>query len=713
MTTIPTDTVPARAFLPLADSPLLTGAAGRRAAAADLAVRLAEHAAADPATVASLLSITHQPTADRITAALDARDDLPTASLTLLIAHRPQVRAATARLKDVLFPSGDGACHTFTRTVAALAHRPETLDSVFLSSDRFTRGAAAADPAALTALLAPLLTAPALPGPTDAALGLLLDARRAAGAVSAFDRDGTTARERTRRYRITAELLARRAQTIRDVADHTGGLTRAAELWYDELLASATTPQLAAEALAWAVLAGQLLTTGQDPGTSWPAARARWDQAGAAARAARRHPDLWETAWQETAATDDGSAWDPVQRGLVTGYDLMVRHVRDTCPATDPVPTPGQFWATDPTGRALLHTVADHLTGHHGHSPLDHFTDTQLITFIRALSKTRRDTRLPGALHLHGLIAAVKAARSKTILLTRPATVNLGIVIPTRREAARIASSAAGGDDALTAKTAQLAWLLECRPDARAHLLLVDEDPDGASARSAAEHPPAGHPQIHLTLATRPDPDSTKGGALAWGLAQLRGAGPTTLAFTDLDLTYPLDQTGLLLGALDQPGTAAAIASRRLPDSHGYYPPAGPPPTTRLYQQAVHELLGLTAADPQAGFKVFDPAALDQVLPHVADRRLTFDTDLLTALQRAGHTVTEAGVAALHRWHDGTAGTPRDYDVMLTAVHDQALRHGLNPSNRATPVWDTIRNAGSLAAAAGSQPPIALPLTDR
>jgi len=86
--------------------------------------------------------------------------------------------------------------------------------------------------------------------------------------------------------------------------------------------------------------------------------------------------------------------------------------------------------------------------------------------------------------------AAVKAARSKAHLATRPTAAGLGIVVPMRAEALRIpapGSSRPGGQDALAAKVAQLAWLLEASPDMRAELLLVDEDPDGASARAAME----------------------------------------------------------------------------------------------------------------------------------------------------------------------------------------------------------------------------------
>ncbi|MFF7903793.1 glycosyltransferase [Streptomyces sp. NPDC007920] len=692
-------------FLPLADSPLLT-TSYPHAEYTDLAVRLAEHATPEPATLSSLLAITEPAASQRIAAALDARTDLPPAALALLVAHRPDLKQATARLKNLLFSDGTGACHRFARTIAALAHTPETVDHAYLSSTRFIDSARAADPGMLHTLLAALLDTSLLSGPADAALGALLNARRAAQTqVTAFDLAGAAARERTRHGRVRAALAARREQTISEIAEHTGGLTLAAGLWFAALLDAADTAEQAGHALASACMASRVLAAGEEPDSPWPSVRARWRQITAVARSAEAHPQAWHRAWEAAAITPDGSVWDPSQRGLVAGYTLLADHVLTHYGHADSPPTPTQCWATDPAGRALLHTVADHLTGHLGHSPLDHFDDQLLIAFVRALAKNRRD-KIPGMLHIHGLIAAVKAARSKALFLTRPAATSLGIVVPMRGEAGRILAPGPGnedGQDALTAKVAQLAWLLEARPDdARAELLLVDEDPDGASAHTARQAC-GSHPQIRLSVATRCEEDSAKGGAVLWGLAQLHGAGHTVLAYTDLDLTYPLDQLGLHLAALDQPGVGAVVGSRRRDDSHGYYSPAGPNPAIRLYQQAVQELLGLRVTDPQAGFKAFTAAAIHTALPKVTDHGLSFDTELLAVLAATGHTVAEVGIAALHRWINGQSGTPRDYDAMLRAVHEQALRHGLAPGKGKTSVWDKIRAAGSLAAAS-SQP---------
>ncbi|MGQ4453097.1 hypothetical protein [[Kitasatospora] papulosa] len=120
--------------------------------------------------------------------------------------------------------------------------------------------------------------------------------------------------------------------------------------------------------------------------------------------------------------------------------------------------------------------------------------------------------------------------------------------------------------------------------------------------------------------------------------------------------------------------------------------------------QAANELLSLQVTDPLAGFKPFTLTALAAAMPQVTDHRLSFDTDLLGALQNTGNHVIEVDIAALHRYMDGQVGTPRDYDTTLAEVHQQAVHHGLDPSNRDIPTWDRIREAGPLTTAAAPKP---------
>ncbi|WNV84740.1 hypothetical protein [Umezawaea sp. Da 62-37] len=695
----PTMSVPRRVFLPLAESPLATVDTD---AHGDLAVSLAATAELDPATVAALLSITHPDVADRVAHALVDRGDLSVAMLGRLLATHPDLAAAAARLRALLFPDGHG-CHRVTRALAGLAYRPDRLDPEFLGTDRFTTALAHVDPDTAAELLAPVLADQEVSAPAVAGLAAVLAARHHE-LVTAFDVAVEAAVTRARLTGVRAALAARRAALVADLAEHTGGLTRAPQAWFDTLAAAVSTAEQAEHAAAVADHAVTALAQRTDSPCSWPAVRHRWHQVTAAADLVREpFATRWRDAWTAAEHTDDGALWHPVQRGLVTGYDLLASHVRDTYGDDPTPPTPQRCWGTDPAGRGLLHAVADHLTGYEGHSPLDHFTDDQLVRFVHGLAKSRRD-RVPGFLQITGLIAAARAARSKTHLLTATGPCRIGIVIPTRGEAHHIRPGAPDGQDALAVKLHQVAWLLHARPDAHVTVLLVDEDPDGASARAAAEVTTT-HPRIGLDIATRPAAgQSTKGGAVLWGLAQLLDTGCTTVAYTDLDLTYPLDQLGLLLDALDRPGVAAAIGSRTLPSSHGYYPPGGPPRPTVLYRRAVGELLSLDVGDPQAGFKAFAPAPLRAALPRVLDQRLSFDSELLAVLHHDGHQIAETGVVALHHYLDGrTPATPRDYDAMLTEVRRQAARHGLDQGQRWRPVCEAITAAGSLAAAAEAE----------
>ncbi|MEV0846381.1 hypothetical protein AB0J21_10985 [Streptomyces sp. NPDC049954] len=678
-----------RIFLPLSESPLSRPLAP--AEDMNAVMRLAHRATPTPKLVKALLSVGDPQSALRVAYALDARDDLPPEALALLVAARPELRASVARLRRDLFPGDTGSCHSFARTIAQILYAPSLLDADYLDSPKFARAAAHADPGVLLDLLAELLAKDSPAPAAVAALQHLSDARtHAKVAVAALDLRTDAACARWYGNNCRRLLHASRSRGVAALTAQTNGLSLLAETWYSALVDAVETPAQEREALAAIDHAPKALAAGQPLVTPSPAADARWPHL--IALAARRSPasDRWRTAWDAAEHTPDGSAWDPVQRGLVAGYELLTEHTRSRLTTSDELPTPDRFWAADPDGRALLHRIADGLTGYLGHSPLPHFDETLLIAFIRGLAKNRRD-KVPGALHVHGLVASLKAARSKASVITRATPTDIGLVIPMRGEAERAAATA----DVLGVKWAQLTWLVDQRPDARINVLLVDEDPDQASTKALAQ-PPA-HPQITLRRAARPDAASAKGGAVLWGLGQLVAAGAATVAYTDLDLTYPLDQLGVLQAALDTKGAVAAIGSRVRPDSYGYYRPGGPSPTTQRYRTLVQELLGLDVRDPQAGFKAFPSEPLGRLLPRIAERGLSFDTGLLAALSPHGKIV-ETGIAALHRYTDAPTGTPRDYDAMLRAVHLQAHRNGRPPEERPTPAWDRYLTAGTLRA---------------
>ncbi|OUC97731.1 hypothetical protein [Streptosporangium minutum] len=324
----------------------------------DLAAHLA--ATADAATVRTLLTISRQPAADRIAAVLDERTDLPVEALALLVAVRPGLRSATTRLKEHLFPTGRG-CHRFTRAIAALAHRPESLELDFTADERFAEAAVEADPGAVLGVLTDALAVPRLDLRREEGLRALTVARAARGHIS--DPLAHAARqvlERTRLAALTDPLMRRRAALLEDLSSHTGGLTRALQVWFDDLVAGVDTPEQA--------------------------------------RAASEHLDR-------------------------ACAHLAAAH--------------------------RLHLAADHLTGCDGQRPLDHFDDALLIAFTRALTKNHRD-KIPAAVHIHAMIAAVKAARSKAFINDATADPRIGLVIPMRDEAGRISAPSLQAPTALT-----------------------------------------------------------------------------------------------------------------------------------------------------------------------------------------------------------------------------------------------------------------------
>ncbi|TCB91611.1 hypothetical protein E0H26_25325 [Micromonospora zingiberis] len=682
-----------------------------------LALALARHST-DPAALRTLLTVHHPDTAGPLTQILDARATLPLDVLTTLVAHRPELQISTGRLRALLFPTTDG-CHRFARTIAALEHRPDAIDAAFITTDRFHRHAANANPETLVQALTGTLACDQLTPDRLPTVEALLNARDRQQPDPFIDLAAPLV-TRTKHAILVAPLTEQRAAILDDYAAQHGGLTRAIEAFLARVEATVHTS-------ADVAAATEMVNSLRD-GPPTNACRAQ------APHSACETDDeavvqAWEAVWAANASTYDGAAYEPHQRVLVTAYHLLAEHAR-----AHP-DTPTAYWATDPAGRQLLHAVADRLTGYHGIRPLDRFTDdTHLLAFARGLAKLHRH-RMPGDLHITGFMAAVKAARSKSHLIDATKPINVGIVIPLRDETPRLAPSSPDnphGQNAARVKLAQLAWLINTTPEARVGILFVDESPTGDSAlslrRILADHPAT--PGLITTIAAYPyqagatsddnatqpasSPDDTaKGGAVLWGLARLLDAGYPTLAYTDADLTYPLDQLGLLLHALAAaPGTGATIGSRRTPDAHGYYPPTGPTRTNQLYQQAVAELLDLDHVnDPQAGFKAFPAGLLRDILPATRDRHLSFDTELLALTHLAGQTINETGICALHQWTDGAVGTPRDYDAMLSHVRQQAHRHRFTPGRRPTPTLTLIADAGGLAHATRRQ--AATPVTIR
>jgi glycosyltransferase AglD len=76
---------------------------------------------------------------------------------------------------------------------------------------------------------------------------------------------------------------------------------------------------------------------------------------------------------------------------------------------------------------------------------------------------------------------------------------------------------------------------------------------------------------------------------------------------------------------------------------------------SRAYNLAARVLLRSRIADHQCGFKVFDAAAMRNVLPFVKSDRFFWDTEVLAIAQWFGYRVREAPIA----WREGKASKVR------------------------------------------------------
>ncbi len=256
-------------------------------------------------------------------------------------------------------------------------------------------------------------------------------------------------------------------------------------------------------------------------------------------------------------------------------------------------------------------------------------------------------TRWPVAARL-----GVKLARSRFFLSRRNGPLHLSTVVPLYGEHERIQAPTEHplGEGFLDRKIRQLDWLFAGRPDQTWDLLLVDDGCPSGSGRAAetilatrhANRPArvlylehairTGHPIVKNLGTSR---NSQKGGAVHLGLweSALRNPsnrGEHVVAFTDADLSSHLGQLGLLVEALDRPGTKIAAGTRRAATS-AVVKPAGRSARGRLFIYLWKKLLPDLAYldDTQCCFKAM---RADEVAPIVAtavERGFAFDLELL------------------------------------------------------------------------------------
>jgi len=281
---------------------------------------------------------------------------------------------------------------------------------------------------------------------------------------------------------------------------------------------------------------------------------------------------------------------------------------------------------------------------------------------------------------------AMAAARSRRRLAELSRPVHLTVVWAMYGETGRMVPRTAHphGEDFVRVKVRQLDWLTGGLPGVTWSIIACDDGcPDRPSSADlmtsivAAEgYPRDGHRGVRVLrlaemigggVSISPAFDrltsteqSRKGGSILAGLATAVGAGPAwadgagrhVVGYTDADLSANLAQLGSLaaavvagdkvVGALGQRyGIEGAVLVRADgPVTEPHSTGGKPDKIIILFRHFVRALLIPSLAqvlDTQAGFKVFDAAALVPVLGQMVSFNETFDVELLIHLaQRYG-----------------------------------------------------------------------------
>ncbi len=301
----------------------------------------------------------------------------------------------------------------------------------------------------------------------------------------------------------------------------------------------------------------------------------------------------------------------------------------------------------------------------------------------------RRD-EVPLLVHLAGKLARSRRMVEEIDRTRRESaelaagTVRVSVVFAMYREQERIlpAGIHPHGEDFLVRKIEQLEWLLGDLPSLSWEMIAVD---DGCPDRSGcvaleilAERAPDAPVQViflddairegsPVTAGLESTDDSRKGGSIQlgmWTAAAEDGSLDHVIAYTDADLSTHLGQLGLLIDPILRGGSAAAIGSRREPESVAVKGGARNERGRKfiaLWKRMLPLLGDIT--DTQCGFKAWRVDVALEILPDLIEHQFAFDVELLikTELRWPG-SIARVPIA----WIDSeVASTTPEFDPYL------------------------------------------------
>lgn len=239
--------------------------------------------------------------------------------------------------------------------------------------------------------------------------------------------------------------------------------------------------------------------------------------------------------------------------------------------------------------------------------------------------------------------------------MSRPASLNLSIVIPAYNEANRLPTSL----DTILKFVEQLNQSVE---------VIVVDDGSCDQTVEVARQQQKKFDAFHVVTQTR---NQGKGAAVKKGIECARGE---WILFTDADLSTPITEYHQLAAAIRQ-GADIAIASRDLPGAQ-VSPPQ--PFYRELMGKTFNKLVQLIVLpgiqDTQCGFKLFRQATAKQIIAYQTIKRFGFDVELLYIARCLGARIAEIPV----RWHDvlGSKVSPvKDAGQMFVDLFRIRWRH--------------------------------------
>ena len=209
----------------------------------------------------------------------------------------------------------------------------------------------------------------------------------------------------------------------------------------------------------------------------------------------------------------------------------------------------------------------------------------------------------------------------------------LSVVVPAYNEALRIGRSLERIKAYLTAKSIA------------GEVIVVDDGSDDGTSK-LVQLATESWPELRLIVNER---NRGKGFSVRRGVLEARGR---YVLFTDADLSAAIDQTGMLLAALESTEADAAIGSRALQrELIGVHQPLFREWGGIFFNLIVRFFTGLQLRDTQCGLKLFRRETTHRSFEHLKAERFGFDPELLFLIQRWGGRILEIPV----RWDNDPA----------------------------------------------------------